>query len=157
MKATERYINLSERQIKDTQNQAQSFLSVKQVCDLLNQQSARIKELKSQLRVNNSQLASSELKYNGLKEEYKKQEDLLNSYLKNCSELNFENQQLKKQLEVQKSKSELVAENEALKDTIAVVLAQKRNTLKNNDELRKEITQLKQSQKQLAISEFEKY
>ena len=50
--------------------------------------------------------------------------------------------ELESQLSLQKSKSELVAENEGMKDTIAVVLAQKRNTLKNNDELRKENQQL---------------
>ena len=89
--------------------------------------------------------------------------------------------ELESQLSLQKSKSELVAENEGMKDTIAVVLAQKRNTLKNNDELRKEnqqlinqydllnkkyceemdknialIEQLKQSQNQKAIEELEK-
>lgn len=46
----ERYVNLSDRQIKDTQNQSQDFMSVNTVCKRLNQQDERIKELEEQLK-----------------------------------------------------------------------------------------------------------
>lgn len=51
MEEKERYIILSGRQIKDTQNQSQAFLDIETVCRLLNQQSKRIKELEEENKV----------------------------------------------------------------------------------------------------------
>lgn len=48
MEEKERYIVLSDRQIKNTTNNSQSFLSENQICDLLNQQDKRIKELEEE-------------------------------------------------------------------------------------------------------------
>lgn len=48
MKEKERYIILSGRQIKDTQNQSQAFLDIETVCKLLNQQDKHIKELEEE-------------------------------------------------------------------------------------------------------------
>lgn len=45
----ERYINLSDRQVKDTQNQSQDFLSIKTICRLLNNQDQKIAELEAKL------------------------------------------------------------------------------------------------------------
>lgn len=45
----ERYINLSDRQVKDTQNQSQDFLSVKTICRLLNKQDQQIADLETKL------------------------------------------------------------------------------------------------------------
>ena len=47
----ERYINLSDRQVKDTQNQSQDFMSINTICRRLNQQDRRIEEL---LKANDS-------------------------------------------------------------------------------------------------------
>lgn len=41
----ERYINLCDRQIKDTQDNSQAFMGISSVCKRLNKQSNRIKEL----------------------------------------------------------------------------------------------------------------
>ena len=49
MEEKERYIILSGRQIKDTQNQLQAFLDIETVCRLLNQQDKHIKELEGKL------------------------------------------------------------------------------------------------------------
>ena len=51
MKEKDRYIILSGKQIKDTHNQSQSFLSVQQICDLLNKQDERIKEFAEQVKM----------------------------------------------------------------------------------------------------------
>lgn len=64
MEEKERYVVLSLRQIKDMQNQSQCFMSIEQVCKLLNQQSKRIKELEQenqQLKQSQKQLAIEEL------------------------------------------------------------------------------------------------
>lgn len=45
----ERYINLSDRQVKDTQNQSQDFLSIKTICRLLNNQDQKIADLEAKL------------------------------------------------------------------------------------------------------------
>ena len=50
MEEKERYIILSGRQIKDTQNQSQAFLDIETVCRLLNQQDKYIKELEALLK-----------------------------------------------------------------------------------------------------------
>ena len=47
---SERYINLSDRQVKDTQNQSQNFMSINTICRRLNQQDQRISELEEQLK-----------------------------------------------------------------------------------------------------------
>ena len=47
---SERYINLSDRQVKDTQNQSQNFMSINTICRRLNQQDQRIAELEEQLK-----------------------------------------------------------------------------------------------------------
>ena len=47
---SERYINLSDRQVKDTQNQSQDFMSINTICRRLNQQDQRIAELEEQLK-----------------------------------------------------------------------------------------------------------
>lgn len=47
---SERYINLSDRQVKDTQNQSQDFMSINTICRRLNQQAQRIAELEEQLK-----------------------------------------------------------------------------------------------------------
>ena len=46
---SERYINLSDRQVKDTQNQSQDFLSIKTICRLLNNQDQQIFDLEAKL------------------------------------------------------------------------------------------------------------
>ena len=46
---SERYVNLSDRQVKDTQNQSQDFMSINTICRRLNQQAQRIAELEEQL------------------------------------------------------------------------------------------------------------
>lgn len=51
MEKKERYIILSGRQIKDTQNQSQAFLDIETVCRLLNQQDKLIKELKGKMLI----------------------------------------------------------------------------------------------------------
>lgn len=51
MEEKEKYIILSGRQIKDTQNQSQEFLDIETVCRLLNQQDKRIKELEEENKV----------------------------------------------------------------------------------------------------------
>lgn len=51
---------------------------------------------------------------------------------------------MEEKIEIQKNKEELIAENEAMKDTLAVVLAQKRNVGQANKKLREENQQLKQ-------------
>lgn len=96
MEKKERYITLSDRQIKDTQNQSQCFLSIQQICNLLNLYYKRIKELNTKL-VEEMELSSE-----------RKQiiEDLtteLNELTKSVTmgkifELQQENQQLKQQL-----------------------------------------------------------
>ena len=48
MEEKERYINLSDRQVKDTQNNSQGFMSIKSICKTLNQQNARINELQEE-------------------------------------------------------------------------------------------------------------
>lgn len=48
MEEKERYITLSDRQIKDTYNNSQYFMSIKNVCKILNQQDKRIKELEQE-------------------------------------------------------------------------------------------------------------
>lgn len=119
----ERYINLSDRQVKDTQNQSQDFLSVKTICRLLNRQEKQISDLeaklaeqqecslkasaKHSLEMQNAQicikeleakLAESELKYNATNRAYwellEKQDNAFLQYEK----LIGENQQLKQQL-----------------------------------------------------------
>ena len=45
MEEKERYINLCDRQIKDTQDNSQAFMRISSVCKKLNKQSNRIKEL----------------------------------------------------------------------------------------------------------------
>ena len=45
----ERYINLSDRQVKDTQNQSQDFMSINAICRRLNQQDAKIADLEAKL------------------------------------------------------------------------------------------------------------
>lgn len=45
MEEKERYINLCDRQIKDTQDNSQAFMGISSVCKRLNKQSNRIKEL----------------------------------------------------------------------------------------------------------------
>lgn len=45
MEEKERYINLCDRQIKDTQDNSQAFMGISSVCKRLNNQSNRIKEL----------------------------------------------------------------------------------------------------------------
>ena len=57
----ERYVNLSDRQVKDTQNQSQDFMSINTICRRLNQQDKTIADLEAKL-------AESELKIKGLKE-----------------------------------------------------------------------------------------
>ena len=47
---SDRYINLSDRQVKDTQNQSQDFMSINTICRRLNQQDQRIAELEEQLK-----------------------------------------------------------------------------------------------------------
>lgn len=49
MDRKERYINLSDRQVKDTQNQSQDFLSIKTICRLLNNQDSKIADLEAKL------------------------------------------------------------------------------------------------------------
>ena len=51
MAEKERYIILSGRQIKDTQNQSQAFLDIETVCRLLNQQDKCIKDLKGKMLI----------------------------------------------------------------------------------------------------------
>lgn len=63
--------------------------------------------------------------------------DLLNHYFNRIKEL-------EEKIEIQNNKEELIAENEAMKDTLAVVFAQKRNIGQANEKLREENQQLKQ-------------
>lgn len=71
---------------------------------------------------------------------------LLNKF-QTCEILNRQDKRIKEleeKIEIQKNKEELIAENEAMKDTLAVVLAQKRNVGQANKKLRKENEELKQ-------------
>lgn len=71
MEEKERYINLSDRQVKDTQNNSQDFLRIETVCKRLNQQDKelsklrasyqQVKEENQQLRQSQKQLAIKEL------------------------------------------------------------------------------------------------
>lgn len=62
-----------------------------------------------------------------------------------------------KRLKAMKGRENLIAENEALKDTIAVVLAQKRNSLKNNEELRNKLHTLPKEIVEKIIDNIHKY
>ena len=84
MEEKERYINLSDRQVKDTQNNSQGFMSINSICKILNQQDKRTKELEEE----NKEL---EIKLDKCVTELVNAESLV-SYLEN------ENQQLKQQL-----------------------------------------------------------
>ena len=59
MEGKERYINLSDRQVKDTQNNSQGFMSINSICKTLNQQDKELSKLRAsyqQVKEENSQL-----------------------------------------------------------------------------------------------------
>ena len=96
MEEKERYITLSDRQIKDTYNNSQVFMSIKNVCKLLNQQDKRIKELEEALK-NEEQLHDLCIEDNQkdkdfLRKQIKFESDARNRFMK-------ENQKLKQQLQ----------------------------------------------------------
>ena len=47
MEGKERYINLSDRQVKDTQNNSQGFMSINSICKTLNQQDKELSKLRA--------------------------------------------------------------------------------------------------------------
>ena len=58
----ERYVNLSDRQVKDTQNQSQDFMSINTICRRLNQQDKTISDLEAKLaesEIRNEQLVEA--------------------------------------------------------------------------------------------------
>lgn len=105
------------------------------ITNLLNQQDKRIKELESKLRVSNSLNASLSLEHSELKKRYDSQEKLLSQKLAKNSKLTLENQRIREDLQAK----------DILVNTYMLVVG----TLDN-------AKQLKHSQKQLAIEEFEK-
>ena len=59
MEEKERYINLSDRQVKDTQNNSQGFMSINSICNILNQQDKELSKLRAscqQVKEENQQL-----------------------------------------------------------------------------------------------------
>lgn len=59
MEEKERYINLSDRQVKDTQNNSQGFMSINSICKTLNQQDKELSKLRAsyqQVKEENQQL-----------------------------------------------------------------------------------------------------
>ena len=59
MEEKERYIILSDRQVKDTQNNSQGFMSINSICKTLNQQDKELSKLRAsyqQVKEENQQL-----------------------------------------------------------------------------------------------------
>lgn len=125
MEEKERYINLCDRQIKDTQDNSQAFMGISSVCKRLNKQSNRIKELAEE----NQQLKQ---------------------------QLEEKNKEIKK-LSLYSEKLYKLQARIGLEERTVGDVVEELDKLRNQLELlQKENQQLKQSQKQLAISELEK-
>lgn len=122
MEEKERYVNLCDRQIKDTQNQSQYFMGIEQVCKLLNQQDKRIKELEVLLNADKKMETNS---------------------IKGFEKLKQENQQLKEQISLKM-------------EELHIAYCGIEDVKTKNGNLKAEIKQLKQSQKQLAIEGLKK-
>ena len=60
----ERYVNLSNRQVKDTQNQSQYFMSINTICQRLNTQDKIIANLGAKLAEKDLKIIELETKLN---------------------------------------------------------------------------------------------
>ena len=96
MEEKERYINLSDRQVKDTQNNSQGFMSINSICKTLNQQDKDLSKLRAS--------------YQQVKEENQQLIKALNGEVFINYKLPMENAQLKQQL-AESEKNFIIANN----------------------------------------------
>jgi hypothetical protein len=97
----ERYVNLSDRQVKDTQNQSQDFMSINTICRRLNEQDTTIADLEAKLAKNKKWLASNEgfLENEKLKQQLAEKEKERHEEWKTDKEWKWEWQKANQQLE----------------------------------------------------------
>lgn len=140
MEEKERYINLCDRQIKDTQDHLQAFMGISSVCKRLNQQDKRIKELENDI-ANYKYISSrsSEL----VKENQQLKDQVKKSYQEGLLQKQFD-----KDMEIQE-----------LKDKIEELTTYKEIINKNKPafcKLAGRDCEWLEKEKQLAINELEK-